>query len=164
MYLNLYHFAVHRGGELCDWLPPSNLNSWLESQDLWTVVATDTIQARAKPQICHPPFFQELHTDPKKEILVAEIETVNISKCTASICRIRDSWTWRPFFFLWFMYKLKLHTIAALAFKCKQNILVGYHSVCWRVGLWTLRCERRPAKTSSCLRIRARHGVRERKV
>lgn len=68
------------------------------------------------------------------------------------------------FFFLWFMYKLKLHTIAALAFKCKQNILVGYHSVCWRVGLWTLRCERRPAKTSSCLRIRARHGVRERKV
>lgn len=105
-----------------------------------------------------PSGLRELHTDPKKEILIAEIETVNISKCTASICLIRDSWTWR-LFFLWFMYKLKLHTIAALAFKCKQNILEGCHSMCWRVGLWTLRCERRATETSSCLRIRARHGV-----
>lgn len=111
-----------------------------------------------------PSVFQELHTDPKKEILVAEIETVNISECTASICLIRDSWTWRLFFFLWFMYKLKLHTMAALAFKGKQNTLEVCHSVCWRAWLRSLRCERGATGTGSCLRIRARHGVGESKV
>lgn len=57
------------------------------------------------------------------------------------------------------MSKLKLHTIAALAFKCKQNILDICGSIPSRVGLGTLRCERRATENDSCLRSRARHGV-----
>lgn len=61
--------------------------------------------------------------------------------------------------FLWFMSKLKLHSIAALAFKCKQNILDVCCSIWWRMRLWTLRCGRRATENGSCLGSRARHGV-----